>query len=121
MDWVLQVNKVLGYHSDDGSLKDILNIIDVYKRQNFFVLGPSGSGKSFYVNSKVRQWVLDNTDIVLVDTGHSLSLIHIFIGFFIPLYISQGFPNSSHITKCIIFPSSNGGFDLFANSTTNVY
>ena len=38
---------------------------------NFFVLGPSGSGKSFYVNSKVRQWVLDNTDIVLVDTGHS--------------------------------------------------
>ena len=27
MDWVLQVNKVLGYHSDDGSLKDILNII----------------------------------------------------------------------------------------------
>ena len=40
---------------------------------NFFVLGPSGSGKSFYVNSKVRQWVLDNTDIVLVDTGHSYS------------------------------------------------
>lgn len=40
---------------------------------NFFVLGPSGSGKSFYVNSKVRQWGLDNTDIVLVDTGHSYS------------------------------------------------
>ena len=29
------------------------------------------------------------------------------IGFFIPLYVSQGFPNSSHITKCTIFPSSN--------------
>lgn len=40
---------------------------------NFFVLGPSGSGKSFYVNSKVRQWVLADTDIVLVDTGHSYS------------------------------------------------
>ncbi len=40
---------------------------------NFFVLGPSGSGKSFYVNSKVRQWVLEDTDIVLVDTGHSYS------------------------------------------------
>jgi hypothetical protein len=40
---------------------------------NFFVLGPSGSGKSFYVNSKVRQWVLSDTDIVLVDTGHSYS------------------------------------------------
>lgn len=40
---------------------------------NFFVLGPSGSGKSFYVNSIIRQWVLENTDIVLVDTGHSYS------------------------------------------------
>lgn len=40
---------------------------------NFFVLGPSGSGKSFYVNSKVRQWVQEDTDIVLVDTGHSYS------------------------------------------------
>lgn len=38
---------------------------------NFFVLGPSGSGKSFFVNSLVRQWVLADTDIVLVDTGHS--------------------------------------------------
>lgn len=40
---------------------------------NFFVLGPSGSGKSFYVNSKVRQWHQQGTDIVLVDTGHSYS------------------------------------------------
>lgn len=40
---------------------------------NFFVLGPSGSGKSFYVNSIVRQWLEQNTDIVIVDTGHSYS------------------------------------------------
>lgn len=40
---------------------------------NFFVLGPSGSGKSFYVNSVVRQWLEQNTDIVIVDTGHSYS------------------------------------------------
>ena len=38
---------------------------------NFFVLGPSGSGKSFYVNSMVRQAHEQNTDIVLVDTGNS--------------------------------------------------
>lgn len=38
---------------------------------NFFVLGPSGSGKSFYVNSMVRQVHEQNTDIVLVDTGNS--------------------------------------------------
>lgn len=38
---------------------------------NFFVLGPSGSGKSFFVNSMVRQAHEQNTDIVLVDTGNS--------------------------------------------------
>ncbi len=38
---------------------------------NFFVLGPSGSGKSFFVNSMVRQAHEQDTDIVLVDTGNS--------------------------------------------------
>ena len=38
---------------------------------NFFVIGPSGSGKSFYVNSMVRQAHEQDTDIVLVDTGNS--------------------------------------------------
>ena len=38
---------------------------------NFFVLGPSGSGKSFYVNSMVSQAHEQDTDIVLVDTGNS--------------------------------------------------
>lgn len=38
---------------------------------NFFVLGSSGSGKSFYVNSMVRQAHEQDTDIVLVDTGNS--------------------------------------------------
>ena len=38
---------------------------------NFFCLGPSGSGKSFHMNSVVRQLHEQNTDIVMVDTGHS--------------------------------------------------
>ena len=38
---------------------------------NFFILGPSGSGKSFFTNSMVRQLWEQNTDIVLVDTGNS--------------------------------------------------
>lgn len=38
---------------------------------NFFCLGPSGSGKSFHMNSVVRQLYEQNTDIVMVDTGHS--------------------------------------------------
>ena len=38
---------------------------------NFFILGPSGSGKSFFTNSMVRQLWEQNTDSVLVDTGNS--------------------------------------------------
>nr|MBQ4455910.1 hypothetical protein [Clostridia bacterium] len=38
---------------------------------NFFSLGPSGSGKSFHMNSVVRQLHEQDTDIVLVDTGNS--------------------------------------------------
>ena len=38
---------------------------------NFFCLGPSGSGKSFHMNSVVRQLYEQDTDIVMVDTGHS--------------------------------------------------
>ena len=50
---------------------------------NFFCIGPSGSGKSFHMNSVVRQLLEQNTDVVMVDTGDSyegicLSLIHIY-------------------------------------------
>lgn len=38
---------------------------------NFFVLGPSGSGKSFFMNTVMRQYYEQDTDIVIVDTGDS--------------------------------------------------
>ena len=38
---------------------------------NFFCLGPSGSGKSFHMNSVVRQLHEQDTDVVMVDTGNS--------------------------------------------------
>ena len=38
---------------------------------NFFCLGPSGSGKSFHINSVVRQLHEQGTDVVMVDTGNS--------------------------------------------------
>ncbi len=41
--------------------------------RNKFVLGPSGSGKSFFMNHLVRQYYAQDTDVVLVDTGHSYS------------------------------------------------
>ena len=38
---------------------------------NFFCFGPSGSGKSFHMNSVVRQLHEQGTDVVMVDTGNS--------------------------------------------------
>lgn len=38
---------------------------------NFFVLGPSGSGKSFFMNCVIRQYYEQCTDCVIVDTGDS--------------------------------------------------
>ena len=39
--------------------------------RNKFVLGPSGSGKSFFMNHLVRQYYEQGTHVVLVDTGNS--------------------------------------------------
>ena len=39
--------------------------------RNRFILGPSGSGKSFFTNSYAKQCRELGADIVLVDTGHS--------------------------------------------------
>ena len=51
---------------------------------NFFCLGPSGSGKSFHMNSVVAQLLMQNTDVVMVDTGDSYEGIsHYFHGTYI--------------------------------------
>ncbi|MFS2185630.1 TraG family conjugative transposon ATPase [Mucilaginibacter sp. Mucisp84] len=41
--------------------------------RNKFVLGPSGSGKSFFMNALVEQYVQYNMDVVIIDVGHSYS------------------------------------------------
>ena len=43
----------------------------VITNRNKFVLGPSGSGKSFFMNHLVRQYWEQGTHVVLVDTGNS--------------------------------------------------
>ena len=47
---------------------------------NFFCMGPSGSGKSFHMNSVVRQLWEQNTDIVMVDTGNSYEGLCEYVG-----------------------------------------
>ena len=52
---------------------------------NFFVLGPSGSGKSFFTNTLCRQLYHQDTDIVIVDTGDSYENLD---DFFDGIYVS---------------------------------
>ncbi|SDE88245.1 Bacteroides conjugation system ATPase, TraG family [Mucilaginibacter pineti] len=45
--------------------------LGICTNRNKFILGPSGSGKSFYTNHMVRSYYEQGTHIVLVDVGHS--------------------------------------------------
>jgi conjugation system TraG family ATPase len=43
----------------------------IITNRNKFILGPSGSGKSFFTNHMIRQYYEQGAHIVLVDTGNS--------------------------------------------------
>lgn len=43
----------------------------IVTNRNKFILGPSGSGKSFFTNHLVRQYWEQGTHVLLVDTGNS--------------------------------------------------
>jgi conjugation system TraG family ATPase len=70
--------------------------------RNKFILGPSGSGKSFFTNHMVRSYYEQGTHIVLVDVGHSYKgLCNLVNGYYFtydeanpirfnPFYISPG-------------------------------
>src|SRR4029079_10104191 len=70
--------------------------------RNKFILGPSGSGKSFFTNHLVRSYYEQGTHIVLVDVGHSYKgLCTLVNGYYFtydeknpirfnPFYISEG-------------------------------
>lgn len=53
----------------------------IITNRNKFILGPSGSGKSFFTNHMMRQYYEQGAHIVLVDTGNSYKglceLIHV--------------------------------------------
>lgn len=51
--------------SDEPMQKGIIT------NRNKFILGPSGSGKSFFTNHMVRTYYEQGTHVVLVDVGHS--------------------------------------------------
>ena len=70
--------------------------------RNKFILGPSGSGKSFFTNHMVRSYYEQGTHVVLVDVGHSYKgLCDMVNGYYFtydeknpirfnPFYISKG-------------------------------
>jgi len=43
----------------------------IIQNRNKFILGPSGSGKSFFTNHLVRSYYEQGTHVVIVDVGHS--------------------------------------------------
>ncbi len=67
---IKMVDRVTGrpLHLD---ISDLPMKMGVITNRNKFVLGPSGSGKSFFMNHLVRQYYEQNSHIVLVDTGNS--------------------------------------------------
>lgn len=54
--------------------------IKLTDNSNFFSLGPSGTGKSFHMNSVCRQLYEQNTDIIMVDTGNSYEGLCSYVG-----------------------------------------
>ncbi|WP_353506483.1 helicase HerA domain-containing protein, partial [Muribaculum intestinale] len=72
------------YYTDRQGLPVCIDITGkegkVKMTANFFCIGPSGSGKSFHMNSVVRQLLEQNTDVVMVDTGDSYEGICSYFG-----------------------------------------
>ena len=67
---IKMVDRVTGkpLHIDISDLPMKRGIIT---NRNKFILGPSGSGKSFFTNHMVRQYYEQNAHVLLVDTGNS--------------------------------------------------
>lgn len=65
------------YYTDRQGLPVCIDItgkegkVKMTDNANFFCIGPSGSGKSFHMNTVVRQLLEQDTDVVMVDTGDS--------------------------------------------------
>ena len=76
--------------------------LGICTNRNKFILGPSGSGKSFFTNHMVRSYYEQGTHIVIVDVGHSYKGLCDMVGGyyftydeknpirFNPFYISEG-------------------------------
>ena len=85
----------------------------VITNRNKFILGPSGSGKSFFTNHMVRQYYEQGAHIVLVDTGNSYKglcdLIHKKTGGRDGIYLTY----TEEAPICFIpFYTADGVFDI---------
>ncbi len=75
--WHSEDTPLKTYYTDRQGLPVCIDItgkegrVKMTDNANFFCIGPSGSGKSFHMNSVVRQLLEQNTDVVMVDTGDS--------------------------------------------------
>ena len=85
----------------------------VITNRNKFILGPSGSGKSFFTNHMVRQYYEQGTHVLLVDTGNSYqglcNLIHVKTGGDDGIYITYEESNPISFNP---FYTDDGLFDI---------
>lgn len=61
-------------------ISDLMMATGRLKNRNRFILGKSGTGKSYAVNAIVEQYLQYNMDVVIVDVGHSYSGLCAFYG-----------------------------------------
>lgn len=86
-----EITPLSTYYTDRQGLPVCIDItgkegkVKMTDNANFFCIGPSGSGKSFHMNSVVRQLLEQGTDVVMVDTGDSYEGI---CNYFKGVYIS---------------------------------
>lgn len=87
----LEETPLTTYYTDRQGLPVCIDItgkegkVKMTDNANFFCIGPSGSGKSFHMNTVVRQLLEQDTDVVMVDTGDSYEGI---CGYYKGTYIS---------------------------------
>ena len=64
--------EIKGLKKNFGDLEVLKGIhTTIRKGEVVVVIGPSGSGKSFFMNHLVRQYWEQNTHIILIDIGNS--------------------------------------------------